>query len=807
MKVTLNWIKEFLDDYNQNKISPGDVADILTMSGTEVKKIENIGSKYENIIIGKIVDFINHPSADKLSLCKVDTGTRIASIVCGAKNFKKGDIVVTALPGAVVNGMTIRENKIRGQISEGMMCSEMELGLSSDSEGIMILDESFRVGESFSKSVGLDDIVLELEVTPNRPDCLGVIGIAREISALTGIEFKIPEYDFDKRLNIDSNFIIEIEDYNLCPRYTAKIFENITNIQTPLWLRNRLLMCDIRSISLIVDLTNYIMLETGQPLHAFDKDLLYSNKIVVRRAKEDEKIKLIDDSTRILDNDMLVIADEKKAVAIAGIMGGKDTEINPDTKNILLEAANFNGPSIMRTSKKIGLRSEASNRFEKKIDPLLTLYAVGRFEDVLNKITGYGIKGCIYDNYKKTERQRNIVLRTDRVKQILGKDIDKNTISRIFTGLKIENRIRDKNIETIIPSWRYEDLEREIDLVEEIARIYGYDKFDSIPTTVTGRRGKYTGYQKAVREIRQSLCDIGLNEVINYSFCSIDTIKKFRLDLEKEYSDNVEILNPINEDFRYLRTTLLPSLLKNVRDNINHNIKDIGIFEISKIFKKRSDEDNDTLPLEINKIGVMLTGKRVQKSWSEEERNTDFYDLKGILEFIYDKYYFNSILKIEESDYKFFHPRINGSIRINGKKMGIIGKIHPLLVMEAEINQDVYYMELNLDDFVNNIRKEKKYKAITNFPSIDVDLAIVVDEEIKNDDIVSEIKKCGSSLLKDVRLFDIYRGPQIEKNKKSMAYSLNFREDSRTLKDAEVEIIVKRILENLGKKFNAKIRE
>ncbi|MDD3818702.1 MAG: phenylalanine--tRNA ligase subunit beta [Actinomycetota bacterium] len=807
MKVTLNWIKEFLDNYNQNTISPGDIANMLTMSGTEVKKIENTGSKYENIIIGKIVDFTKHPSADKLSLCKVDTGTRIASIVCGAKNFKKGDIVVTALPGAVVNGMTIKENKIRGQISEGMMCSEMELGLSSDSEGIMILDNSFRVGESFSKLAGLDDVVFELEVTPNRPDCLGVIGIAREISALTGIEFKIPEYDLDKRLNIDSNFIIEIEDYNLCPRYTAKIFENITNIQTPLWMRNRLLMCDIRSISLIVDLTNYIMLETGQPLHAFDKDLLHSNKIVVRRAKEGEKIKLIDDSMRILDNDILVIADEKKAVAIAGIMGGKDTEINPDTKNILLEAANFNGPSIMRTSKKIGLRSEASNRFEKKIDPLLTLYAVGRFEDVLNKITGYGIKGCIYDNYKKTERKRNIVLRTDRVVQILGKDIDKNTISRIFTGLKIENRIRDKEIDTIVPSWRYEDLEREIDLIEEIARIYGYDKFDSIPTTVTGRRGKYTGYQKVVREIRQSLCDTGLSEVINYSFYSNDTIKKFKLDLEKEYSDNVEIINPINENFRYLRTTLLPSLLKNVRENINHNIKDIGIFEISKIFKKRSDEDNDILPLEINKIGIILTGKRVQKSWNEEERDTDFYDLKGILEFIYDKYYSNSILKIEESDYKFFHPRINGSIRINGKKMGIIGKIHPLLVMEAEINQDVYYMELNLDDFVNNIRKGKKYKPITSFPAIDIDLAIVVDEEIKNDDIVNEIKKCGSSLLKNVRLFDIYRGPQIEKNKKSMAYSLNFREDSRTLKDIEVEIIVKRILENLGKKFNAKIRE
>ena len=804
MKITLNWIKEFFDKNNKNKINPENIAGMLTMSGTEVKKVENAGSKYKNIIIGMIIDFTSHPSADKLSVCRVDTGSKIADIVCGARNFKNGDIVATALPGAVVNGITIRESKIRGQVSGGMMCSEMELGLSSESEGIMILDKSCRVGESFSKSVGLDDVVFELEITPNRPDCLSMIGIAREISALTGFELIIPDYSFKKRLNTDSKFVIKVEDYNLCPRYSAKIFKDVPNAQSPLWLKHRLLLCDVRPVNLVVDLTNYVMLETGQPLHAFDKDLLYSNKIIIRKAKKFEEIKTIDDSIRVPGEDALVIADENKAIAIAGIMGGKDTEINQNTKNILLESANFYGPSIMKTSKKIGLRSEASNRFEKKIDPLLTLFAIGRFEDILNRIAGYKIGGCIYDDYKKIERQRKIILRTGRVNKILGKDINKDVISGIFTGLKIDNRIKNNNIEAIIPSWRYEDLEREIDLIEEIARIYGYDKFDSTPATASNKRGKYTSYQKTIREIRQSLCDIGLNEVINYSFTGADTIKRFKLDLEKEYKDKVEILNPINEDFKYLRTMLLPSLLKNVKDNINHNIKDIGIFEISRIFKKRSD---DILPLEINKIGVMLTGKRLRKSWNGEERNTDFYDLKGILEFVCNIYYPRGTLKIEENEYSFFHPRISGKININGKIMGIIGEIHPLIIMEAEINQDVFYMELDMDEFVNNAKAENKYKSIAQFPSIDIDLAIVVDERIKNDDIVNEIKKSSTGPLESVRLFDIYRGTQIEKNKKSMAYSLSFRDNSRTLKDVEIEIIVKRILENLGKKFNARIRE
>lgn len=801
MKVTINWLNEFLDP----KITdPASVSDSLTMSGTEVKKIDHIGDLYKNIVVGKILDFSAHPNAEKLSLCEVDIGSRRLKIVCGAKNFTKGDKVAVALPGSKVKDLTIKKSEIRGQISEGMMCSEMELGISSDSEGIMILDESSKTGDKFPKSVGLDDTVLELEITPNRPDCMSIIGIAREISALTGVKLVIPEYDLKRKLNVNTDFKIDIEDYKLCPRYSARIFENIPNAASPSWLKNRLMLCDIRPINLMVDLTNYIMLETGQPLHAFDKDLLDSDVIIVRNAGKGEKIKTIDDSTRILEDYALVIADKKRAVAIAGIMGGKETEINQDTRTVLLESANFYGPSIMRTSKKLGLRSEASNRFEKKIDPLLTVFAVERFTGLFEKITSSKAGGCIYDNYMEVERERKIDLRVKKVSEVLGKDIDAGLISDILKKLKINNRLKREIIKAVVPSFRYEDLEREIDLVEEVARIYGYDKLDSIPIPTSDRRGKYSDHQRIIKDIRQRLCDAGLVEVINYSFVGIEHLEKYKILEEDKYNKDVEIINPISEDFKFLRPMLMIGLVKNVEYNINHNIKDIEIFEISRVFRKNSKGE---LPEEINMLGVMMSGKAVKKGWAEEERDYDFFDLKGILELIYDEYYPRESLRIKEKEYGFLHPRISGVINIGNIDMGIIGKIHPALIEEAEIGQDVFYMEINLDKFVRNAKRAVRFKSISHFPSIDIDLAIVVDRKVKNEDIVNEIKKTGTELLKKVELFDVYEGKQIEENKKSMAYSLKFRDEKRTLKDTEAEIILNRILENLGRKFNAKIRE
>ena len=800
MKVTLNWIKEFLDT---DDLDASEVAELLTMSGTEVEKIEYFGSKFENIVIGEIISFSQHPNADKLSLCRVSAGKEELSIVCGAKNFKQNDKVAVALIGAKVGPITIKRSKIRGEYSEGMMCSEAELGLSSESDGIMILDDAYPLGESYAKTCGLDDVVYELEITPNRPDCLSIIGIAREISAVTGHKLTIPEFDTDGKINLDSDLEIQIKDYMLCPRYSAKIFKNIPSIQSPEWLKNRLILCGIRPIDLIVDLTNYIMIETGQPMHAFDIDLLQSPKIIVRKADPGEEIRTIDDTIRKLDHDALLIADEKKAVALAGIMGGKETEINPDTKNVLLESANFSGPSIMLTSKKTSLRSEASNRFEKKIDPELTVFALERFYQLFENITGYSNSPGVYDNYNKTSREREIELRPDRIRQVLGQDISIKKISDILNSLEIKNSINKNKIDVIVPSFRFEDLEREVDLIEEIARIFGYNNISSQPTTLSKTRGKYSKAQSTIKSIRQLLADTSSNEVINYSFISMEDFSSLGLDKEKDFKDYIEIINPINEDFKIMRTMLLPSLINTAKNNISRNTKDISIFEISKVFIKKNGSE---LPEEILKLGILLTGKAVTKGWNEDEREFDFFDLKGMLESVVFKFYIDPKMDISDKEYVFFHPKISGDLLIGGKHMGILGKINPTILENIEIDQDIFYAEIDLDLFNANMKGLKEYKPISAFPSIEIDLAIVVDEKIRNKDIIEIIRKTGTDILRHISLFDIYRGKQVEQGKKSLAYSLSFRGENRTLKDREVEIITNRIIENLGKNFNASLR-
>ena len=800
MKVTLNWIKEFLDT---DDLDASEVVEILTMSGTEVGKIEYFGSKFKNIVIGEIISFSQHPNADKLSLCRVSTGREELSIVCGANNFKQNDRVAVALIGAKIGPIVIKRSKIRGEYSEGMMCSEAELGLSSESEGIMILDASYPLGDSFAKTAGLDDVVYELEITPNRPDCLSIIGIAREISAVTGHKLIIPGFDTESKINLDPGLEIQIKDYELCPRYSAKIFKDIPSKKSPEWLKNRLILCGIRPISLIVDLTNYIMLETGQPMHAFDIDLLDSPKIIVRKADAGEKIRTIDDTVRKLDQDALLIADEKKAVALAGIMGGKDTEIKPGTRNILIESANFSGPSIMLTSKKTGLRSEASNRFEKKIDPGLTVFALERFYQLFKNITGCSNSPGIYDNYKKTSRERKIELRPDRIKQILGQDIGIKKISGILSSLEIKNNINNNKIETTVPSFRFEDLEREIDLIEEIARIYGYNNINSQPTILSNNRGKYSKAQSTVKGIRQLLADIGSNEVMNYSFISMDDFSGLGLGKEKDFKNYIEIMNPINEDFKIMRTMLLPSLINTAKNNINRNTRDVSIFEISKVFIEKKGSE---LPKEILKLGILLTGKAVTKSWNEDDREFDFFDLKGMLESVVFKFYADPEIDIFDNEYVFFHPGISGDLVVGGKNIGILGKINPAILENIEIDQDIFYAEINLDLFNQNMQDLKKYKQISAFPSIEIDLALVIDEKIKNKDIMEVIKKSGTDILKHISLFDIYRGKQVEEGKKSLAYSLSFRDENRTLKDNEVEIITNRIIENLEKKFNASLR-
>ncbi len=793
----MNWLKEFLDS---DDLDFKEIVDTLTMSGTEVKSVIDYRKRFDNIYIGQVKEISAHPNADKLSLCKVDIGTAILSIVCGASNFKVSDKVPVASEGAVVGDLKIKRSKIRGEYSEGMMCSGKELGISSDADGIMLLSESSSIGNSFSQELGFDDVAIEIELTPNRPDCFSVIGIAREISALTTIGLKIPTYDLPKDFNEDDQFHIEIKDYSLCSRYSAMVFSDYQMKKTPDILRSRLIMCDVRPVDLIVDLTNYVMIECGQPLHAFDRDLLASDKIIVRNAGPNEKIKTIDANTRMLDEDMIVIADINEPVAIAGIMGGKDTEINDQTKSFLLESANFNGPSIMRTSKKLGLRSEASNRFEKKLDPLNTIFAIKRFANLFTGAAGTHKASTVYDGYLYPQRERIIDLRLSKVEQVLGQKIESKDISAILKGLGIQNEVKEEKVIATIPSFRYEDLEREIDLVEEIARIYGFERFAPEPLSVQSRVGGLSKKQKLLREIKNDLADFGLFEVINYTFISKSQIDDFKIKGESF----IKLINPLNEDFEYLRPSLMPSMVKNMQTNSNHGNKDIAIFEVSKIFSSTASQEDFK---ESNMLAVLLSGKKDEKNWYGPERDFDFFDLKALLAFMIEKYCGLIYLKIEEKEHPFFNPAISADIYLKEECIGTIGMVHPVILNDMDIRQATFYFEIDLDKFIETCDKKKTFKKIPTYPSMEMDMAIVVDEEVSSGQIIEEIKKNADINLIAVRLFDIYRGKQIEEGKKSMAFSLVFQNTQRTLTDIEADLIFKKILEKLMKRFNAVIRK
>jgi phenylalanyl-tRNA synthetase beta chain len=804
LKITYNWLKEFIEDLGN--IAPSEIAKKLTMSGTEVKKVVYIGENFKNLVTGRILSFEKHPNADKLSLCNVDIGQSLLSIVCGAKNFKDNDMVVVALEGARIQDFVIKKSKIRGIFSEGMMCSEKELGISDESDGIMILDDSFTVGKDFASQAGLDDWVFELEITPNRPDCLSVFGIAREISALTGLRLKEPDYDSVYSARKDREFVIEIEDYNLCPRYSAKIFKIDDYACTPLWMKNRLMHCDIRSVSLLVDLTNYVMLEYGQPVHAFDLNKLSSGKIIIRKAKKEEKLLLIDGLERNLYEEDIVIADENGPVALAGIMGGKGTEIGSDTREMLLESANFNGVSIMKTSKRIGLRSEASNRFEKKLDPENTINAIGKFEELLSSICNIKTDNTFYDNYADLNRKRSIELRTARLNKFLGTDIKTEKISEILNLLGFKNRIDKQLVKTDIPSFRYEDIEREIDLIEEVARIYGFDNIPVCTPGTVSKQGKYTDEQKSLRNIRNTLSGMGLNEVINYSFISRKDLMLFCLDREDDYKNYVKIINPLNEDFEILRTSLIQSLVRNAKDNIFKKINDIAIFEISKIFKSVAD-DKQSRSSEKNTLGILLSGKSSLKRWDMQEKYFDYFDIKGIVESLADIFLNEQGLCVSEREYGFLHPVIGGDIILKNKKIGVIGKLHPKIISDLDIRQDIYIAEIDLDAFIENISSEKVFRHISPFPSVNIDLAFIVDEEIKYQDVEKEIIACAGRNLQNIRLFDLYRGKQLEDNKKSLAFALEFNAADKTLNEKDIESLIKKISGQLSKKFKARLRD
>lgn len=815
MLVSWNWLNELVEIDK----TPEEIANLLTMSGIEVEGIisSEIDPHTPYLKVGLIEEVTKHPQADKLVICKLDVGedeSRI--IVTGASNVQVGQKVPVALPGAVLTGgKKIKPAVLRGVASDGMLCSAEELGIDIDKispeqrTGIYILPDDVAIGANVVKVLYLDDVVLELSLTPNRADCLGMVNVAREIAALTGGKLHLPEVEDSPEGGECARLTqVDIEAKDLCKRYVARLIKDIKIAPSPFWLQQRLMAVGVRPINNVVDITNYVMMETGQPLHAFDYDCLKGKRIVVRRAHDGEEIVTLDGQLRKLNPEMLIIADTERAVAIAGVMGGLDTEVTTSTKNILLESAYFHGPSIRRTSYALGLRSEASMRFEKAVDLEQAHFVADRTVQLLAEIgAGISVDGCV-DCYPVQVEKQPIKLRVQRVNQILGTAIPAETMEEILKSLQI--KIVEKNKEgwlLLPPSYR-RDIELEVDFIEEIARLYDYEK---IPTTLpegVTTQGMRTDEQKLRNKLRKTMAAQGLMEVITYSFINPQQLDYLGLPQGHSLRDTIAVQNPLSEEQGVMRTTLLPGLLTAVQKNISKQNKNLKFFEMGKVFYVNGFPTENNLPTEKLMLAAISTGEK-EKSWAYQAEKFDFYYLKGVVENLLETigYNLNEVSFENTDNLAVLHPSRSALIKLKGRKIGVLGEVHPLTLEKLGIDQKVSMFNLDVESlFTKNVMRKTLVVPVTKYPAVRRDLAIVVPEEVNTGAVEVLIRKKAGSWLKGLRLFDLYRGEQIQKGYKSLAFSLTWQASDKTLTDDEVNRLHQKIDHALQQEFGADLR-
>ncbi len=800
MKISLNWLRDFVDF----ELSAEELAHGLTMLGLEVEGIEYPGRDLDKVVVGRLLSVEPHPDADRLSYCAVDTGAEKLDIVCGAKNISVGDMVPVALVGAKLpNGLKIKQSKIRGLVSNGMLCSAKELELDEDADGIYLLPGAAPLGAKLSEYLHLEDVVLDIGLTPNRGDCLSILGIAREVAALCRTTLKMPEIDFSEGgQEVGASARVEIEAPELCPRYAARVIKGVTIRESPLWLRARLRAVGLRPINNVVDVTNYVLWELGHPLHAFDYDQLAGHKIVVKRARDQEKFTTLDGVERELDPDDLVICDGEKAVALAGVMGGENSEVSEKTANILLESAFFKPQSVHRTSKKLGLESEASHRFARGADIEGLIIALERAAQLISQLAGGEIARGRLDVYPGKSEPLIVTLRPTRVNKILGAAIEKSAIEGFLRQLSFRIEPDGDNFRVRIPAHRH-DLTREIDLIEEIARLYGYD---NIPSELMGNQvltNENRAY-KTKRRLKDIVLHFGLDEIVTYSFIDPDSVTKLNLPANHVTRKMVQLANPLTEKQAVLRTSLVPGILATLCHNEFQQNRQGKIFELGKVFRPRG---NGKLPSEPVFLAGALSGKReVDASYSDSGK-VDFFDLKAIIITLADS------LDIPAPDFSvagvdsYYHPGMSAVVLVEGKKVGQLGALHPVVQENFQLTEDVYLFELNLDLLLGCSAAPKKYRSFARYPAVNRDLALVVAEEKSVGEITDIVWQSGGKHLEKVELFDVYRGQPIPQGHKSLAFSFSFRSREGTLTDLEVNDRYQRIVEKLTKLTGAEVRQ
>ena len=793
MLLSLEWLNEFV---NTDGIEPKAYCDRMTDTGSKVEGYEILGCDIKNVVVGRIEKITRHPNADKLQICMLNVGKdELVQIVTGAQNVFEGAIVPVALaPADLPGGVKIKAGKLRGEASNGMLCSIAELGLTlhdmptAIEDGILIIDEPCEIGQDIHDALKLSDTVVEFEITPNRPDCLSMIGLARESAASFTRELRLHTPTVKGGCGNAEDYIsVEVKNDVLCPRYTARVVKNVKIAPSPLWMRARLRAMGVRPINNIVDITNYVMLEYGQPMHAFDYACLDGNHIIVREAVEGEAFKSLDDIDHTLKAGMLVIADENKPVALAGVMGGANSEIKDSTTTVVFESANFMGSSVRVTSRALGMRTESSGRFEKGLDPENTMAAVDRACELVELLGAGEVCDGVIDVYGGKKKPTVLPLDADKINRFLGVELSREYMEDIFRTLGFG--VADGMV--FVPSYRA-DVECMQDLAEEVLRIYGYNTIKATPFVAGVKPGRLTAKQSYEQAMKAALCSVGYSEICTFSFISPKYYDKINMPAEDARRTSVVITNPLGEDTSVMRTTLMPSMLEVLAHNDSHHGDGAALYEIARVYIP--DEDKTKLPAEPRRIAIGMYGKG------------DFYALKGVCETILTE------SGIKGASYKactsnsLFHPGRCAEIWADGKLLGTMGELHPDVAENYGFDCRVYIADLDYETLFELSSTERHYTALPKYPAVTRDFAFVCDEALEVGAIEDVMTRAGGKLVVGIKLFDVYRGAQIPEGKKSVALSVSLRADDRTLTDEEADKCAKKILTAIENELGLKLR-
>ena len=814
MKASLQWMNEYVPlDLNR---PAQELADELTQAGIPVEEVLSMDPGLKKIYTGKIVEITKHPDADKLQVCQVqclsEDGEEITKqIVTAATNVAVGQIVPVAYhKSRLADGTEIKKGKLRGVVSEGMFCSVAEFGISSDlvrpeeSQGIYIFPEGTPIGLDIKEALMLDDTVYEFELTANRADCFSMVGLSREFGIMTNQKALFPVIMVNENgESIDGKASVAIEAHDLCTRFTSRLVTNVTIEPSPLWMQNRLRNSGIRPINNVVDVTNYVMLELGQPMHAYDYDCVADHTLIARRAKAGETLTTLDGNERELNESMLIIADTKGPIGVAGVMGGLTSEVTDKTTNVLFEAAVFNGPSIRRTSKALGMRSEASGRFERGVNHKYTAYAIDRAAQLLQQICpSCKVSVGVIDVYPEPVEQRTVTFTAEQINDYLGTSIEKDRMVDILTKLEFGITESGDTIEALVPTWR-DDVTGMPDIAEEVARIVSYDNIaPTIPVAILSSGGM-TPKKALTKEVTHYLAHAGLSQIITFSFMHKDGLTNMMLPEGDNRYTAIPILNPISEEFPYMRTTLVPAVIEAAKRNIAQQNKDLWLFETANVYEPKALPLTEVPHERPMACGIMM-GKVTEAAWNQAQRDTDFYDVKGVVDGLLAKLGLTQY-DIQPSSESYYHPGVSAHYTVNGVTIANYGELHPQVVKNFDLSGKVYMFEIDLEAVLSIIVPPFRYQSFSKFPGTSRDLAIVAPVSVTSGDIVALIKEHGGEYLESVSIFDVYEGEHIEAGYRSLAYNLQFRSMEGTLNDEDIDGAIQAIIDALATK-NCKLR-